>query len=58
MFRDDISSGYTMAGTEFTIDPAMISTQIGCEETVLQQADAFTTQLIATTSYQKRRTAI
>jgi len=47
------SGGYTTAGTELTIDPAMMSTQIGCEEAVMQQADAFTTRLRATTSYQR-----
>lgn len=48
---NSFSGSYTLAGSALTIDPAMASTEMACEEAIMTQADTFTQTLLATTGY-------
>lgn len=49
---NSFSTSYTITDTTMTIDPAMASTMMACDEAVMAQASSFTQTLLATTSYQ------
>lgn len=49
---NNFSGAYTVSGNQLTLDPNIISTKISCEESIDQQATAFTTALLATTRYE------
>ncbi len=45
------SGTYQSEGSQFTVNPDMVSTMMACEETVMTQAAAYTTALAQAASY-------
>ncbi len=45
------STGYSVDGTNLTLDQTMITTEITCAEDIMAQANVFTSTLLATTTF-------
>lgn len=48
---NNFSTSYTVDGDMLEVDPAMVATKMACEPAVMEQADAITALLLASTRY-------